>query len=478
VSTAIVWFRQDLRLTDHPALAEAAALHRHLVPVFIWSPGEEGDWPPGGASRWWLHGSLGALDADLRRRGSRLVLRRGPAARVLLDLVRETGADTVWWTIRYEPALRARDRQIVVALRAAGVRAAPRPGRLLHDPRSVRTGDGEPYTVFTPFWRRAQETLDTEPVLGRPRLGPSRSPASWPASLPLAALGLEPRPDRAAGLRETWTPGEAGARRRLERFLDGGIAAYGTGRDQPGRDATSMLSPHLHHGELSPREVWNAVRQRVRADGRLREGAAGFLRQLGWREFGYHLLFHFPQTATAPLRERFAAFPWEPDAGLLRAWQRGRTGYPLVDAGMRQLWRTGWMHNRVRMAAASFLTKHLLQPWLEGARWFWDTLVDADLANNTLGWQWTAGSGADAQPYFRIFNPVVQGRRYDGSGDFVRRWLPQLAALPDRWVHGPFEAPEEVLSTAGVTLGRTYPRPIVAHAAARERALAAWDRIR
>ena len=298
--------------------------------------------------------------------------------------------------------------------------------------------------------------------------------------LALDQLELEPTIDWAAGLRQEWTPGKKGAQQRLQRFIAGGLTEYETGRDEPGADGVSQLSPHLHFGEISPRQIWHAVQDAARANRKtnLRRSAEAYLRQLGWREFAYHLLFHAPQTCGQPLREKFARFAWRDDPDAMRAWQRGRTGHPLVDAGMRQLWKTGWMHNRVRMVVASFLIKHLMLSWQSGSRWFWDTLVDADLANNTLGWQWTAGCGADAAPFFRIFNPMSQGEKFDPDGTYVRRWVSELARLPNEWVHRPWETPPSVLAEAGIKLGRDYPWPIVDHAEARQRALEEFARIK
>ena len=458
---ALVWFRLDLRVADNPALAQAVAAHDAVTPVFIWAPEEETPWAPGGASRWWLHQSLRAFQADLAARNSRLILRRGPTADVLMTLAAETGARAVYWNRRYEPAMIARDREIQRRFREAGLAAEGFPGNLLYEPGTVANREGKPFRVFTAFWRAWRSMPAPALSLDAPTRLPS--PERWPDSLPLADLALEPKIDWAAGLRETWQPGEAGALQQLNAFLRDHVDAYTAERDRPDHEGTSRLSPHLHFGEISARQVWHALSPHPNAE--------PYLRQIAWREFAYHLLFHFPQTPNEALRPEFRRFPWQLDPRMLHAWTRGRTGYPFVDAGMRELWRTGWMHNRVRMVTASFLVKHLLIPWQEGARWFWDTLVDADLANNTLGWQWCAGCGADAAPYFRIFNPVLQGEKFDPAGAYVRRWIPELARLPDAWIHKP--APREVLAAAGVELGRTYPAQVVDHQAARERALAA-----
>jgi deoxyribodipyrimidine photo-lyase len=396
----------------------------------------------------------------------------------LLELVRETGAGAVFWNRRYEPAVRTRDAQVERALLDAGCEARAFNGALLHEPETIRNRSGGPFRVFTPFWRHCLAQPDPSAPLPAPETLPS--PRRWPVSLPLEALELLPRLSWAEGFRALWQPGETGAQARLEAFLAEGLRRYGEARNRPDLPGTSRLSPHLHFGEISARQVWHAVGAAAGRWGwpRARWRRTEFLTELGWREFAHHLLFHFPHTSERPLREEFARFPWRRDAAWLRAWQRGRTGYPIVDAGMRELWATGWMHNRVRMIVASFLVKDLLLPWLEGARWFWDTLVDADLANNTLGWQWSAGCGADAAPFFRIFNPTVQGRKFDPNGHYVRRWCPELAALPDAWIHEPDRAPLDVLRRAGVEPGRTYPLPVIRHVIARERALEAFAKLR
>ncbi len=465
----LVWFRLDLRLADNPALAAADRSGRPVVPVFIWAPEEETPWPPGAASRWWLHHSLAALDTELRAMGSRLVIRRGPAADALHALRRETAADAVFWNRRYEPAVRARDDAVAAALRADGVRTETFNSALLFEPEKMRTQSGAPYRVFTPFWKACLAAPEPEEPLPAPRALPA--PIAWPVSEPLESLDLLPRIAWDGGLRETWTPGERGAQTAMEHFLENALASYSDGRDRPDQAHTSRLSPYLHFGEIGPRQIWQAAREteNVRAERGLMRGAESYLREVGWREFAYHLLYHFPHTTERPLDARFERFPWKVDPAGLRAWKKGRTGYPIVDAGMRELWRTGWMHNRARMIAASFLVKDLLIPWLEGARWFWDTLVDADLANNTLGWQWTAGCGADAAPYFRIFNPVLQGQKFDPEGAYVRRWIPELAGAAPAFIHEPWRLPRP---PAG------YPPPILDHGEARDRALAALSEIR
>lgn len=478
VPPAIVWFRLDLRLADHAALWTAVHKAGSVLPVFIHAPEEEAPWEPGGASRWWLHQSLKSLDAALRSAGSRLIIRRGSAGETLRALVRETGAAAVYWNRRYEPASQALEAKTSEALRADGVAVESFNAALLREPWMVQNQSGKPFQVFTPFWRHCLAKPDPASPLPAPDQLPT--PTRWPKSLSLCALELEPKINWAAGMKAIWQPGEAGARAGLRSFLAAGLDHYDNGRNRPDLPGTSRLSPHLHFGEISPRQIWHAVRQHAEARGipEARWRTSQFLAELGWREFAHHLLYHFPHTPDEPLRTEFQAFPWNRNADWLRAWQRGRTGYPIVDAGMRELWTTGWMHNRVRMITASFLVKDLLISWKEGARWFWDTLVDADLAQNTLGWQWTAGCGADAAPYFRVFNPVSQGEKFDPSGAYVRRWCPELAKLSDKWLHRPFEAPPGVLAEAGIQLGRTYPKPVVNHTIARHVALEALSRMK
>jgi deoxyribodipyrimidine photo-lyase len=476
MTPAIVWFRQDLRLADHAALAAAVKRGGPVIPLFVWAPEAEGAWPAGAASRWWLHQSLTRLSEDLRDKGNALIIRRGSPGTVLVDVARATGATSIYWTRRYEPAVVACDLALERDLQAAGLEVGIFGGALLHEPEGIRNKSGKPFQVFTPFWRACLMRPDPEESLVSPKHVTGMPGLT---SLPLGTLELEPKIPWAGGLAATWHPGRTGAVRQLERFLKEGYEEYSERRNYPGEFGTSGLSPHLHFGEISPREVWNAVR---RMAGRRPKLAAAwrssqFLVELGWREFAHHLLVHFPTTPEEPLRSEFNRFPWRSNADWRRAWQRGRTGYPLVDAGMRELWATGWMHNRVRMVVASFLVKNLLISWQEGARWFWDTLVDADLANNTLGWQWSAGCGADAAPYFRIFNPVTQSQKFDSHGVYIRRWVPELSLLDDEWIHRPWEAPEPVLCRAGIELDRDYPMPIVSHAIAREIALEAYGKL-
>lgn len=470
----IVWYRQDLRLTDQPALAAAAA-RGPVVPVYILSDDEEGGWAPGGASRWWLHHSLKSLSSALTQAGAGLVLRKGPALQVLLDLARSTGASGVVWNRRYEPAAIARDTAVKTGLRQAGLTADSYNASLLFEPWEIKTGSGGPFKVFTPYWNACRAA--SEPPA--PLKAPSRltGPRARPATLKLDELKLLPEIGWDKGFYEHWTPGEAGASRESNLFIKTLLDSYAVQRDVPAVRGTSRLSAHLHWGEIGPRQLWHAVTTAAARAGRggaPGKGAETYLKELCWREFAYHVLYHQPRTVDAPLREEFEKVAWSKDRSALKRWQQGRTGYPIVDAGLRELWVTGWMHNRVRMIVGSFLTKDLLIDWRKGAEWFWDTLVDADLASNTFGWQWVAGCGADAAPYFRIFNPILQSERFDPQGEYLRRWLPELGDLAAPWIHRPWEAPPEVLRRAGVRLGEEYPLPMVDHAQARERTLEAF----
>ncbi len=467
-SPSIVWFRQDLRLADHPALAHAAA-RGAVIPVFVLD--EVGGRPIGGASRWWLHHSLNALRESL----GGLVLLRGNAHELLPELARRTGARSVLWNRCYEPQARASQQAVAQALEHQGIAAESFPGSLLWEPGQIRTLEGAAFKVFTPFWRAALKV----PIADCVRAPKVRLGALEGLGDSLPDWHLLPRsPDWATGLADTWSPGEQGARRRLKTFLAKNLLGYEELRNRPDRPGVSCLSAHLHFGEISPRQIWAAVHTVTARDPDLKADGEKFLAEIGWREFSYQLLVQFPQLPENNWRGEFDRYPWIENTAQLAAWRAGRTGYPLVDAGMRELWHTGYMHNRVRMVAASFLIKHLRIHWRHGEAWFWDTLVDADLANNAASWQWVAGSGADASPYFRIFNPIEQGRKFDPEGRYVRRWCPELAALPDVYLHTPFEAPPEVLLAAGVSLGHTYPMPIVEHRAARAAALAGYQAVR
>jgi len=457
MSNAIVWFRADLRLADNPALSAALEAGHAVIPVYVVDEARPEIRPLGTAAGWWLHQSLQALDAALRSRGSRLVLLRGPAERVIEKLVTECQADAVYWNRLYDHGTRGRDARLKQSLLARGVRAQSFKAGLLVEPWEVRTKSGMPFKVFTPFWRACRSQAKP----GRPLEAPARLPRLADSVAGESVPTLEHEKSTAC-FAAHWTPGEASALNRLSSFLDDGLESYHVQRDVPALDATSRLSPHLAFGELSPRQIWNAVAAR-------RPSPAGekYLSEIGWREFAYTLLFHVDDLDRCSMRPEFDGLPWLDHQELIEAWQHGRTGYPIVDAGMRQLLATGWMHNRVRMITASFLTKHLLTDWRIGERWFWNRLVDADPANNPVGWQWVSGSGADAAPFFRIFNPVLQGEKFDPDGTYVKRWLPELARLPAKAIHRPWTVDPRLSP-------QRYPQPIVDHAAARQRALDAF----
>jgi len=473
--TIVVRFHSHMRTADHPALRRAVERGGRLVPVYV-ADGDESEWPPGPNQRRWRVASLRVLAERLAEAGHRLIIREGAPAGELRDIADQIEADAVHWNRRYRPDQRRRDEAAAEALREAGVEVRIFAGQLLHDPEAIETSSGGPYHVFTPFWRKFLDRVEVGEPLAEPSLAAIEAPERELATLEPAELTREGG-EIAPEFESWWRPGGPAARERLAAFADDGVEAYPERRDDLSATGTSRLSPRLQHGEVTPRQVWHAL-----ADGPPKDEAErprdAFLRQIVWREFSYHLLHHYPETATRPLREKFREFDWRDDPEGLERWQRGRTGYPVVDAGMRQLQQTGWMHNRARMTVASFLTKDLRIHWRRGAEWFWHHLVDADLANNTMGWQWAAGSGADAQPFFRIFNPVSQGERHDPAGAYVRRYLPELAEMPEEYIHRPWEAPGEVLDEAGVAIGEDYPAPVVDHGEAREAALEAWRRIK
>ncbi|WP_321504429.1 deoxyribodipyrimidine photo-lyase [Breoghania sp.] len=469
----IVWFRDDLRLADNPALFHAARSGAPVLALYLLEPEDALRRQPGAAALWWLHGSLESLGRDLASRGVPLSLLRGSAHATLPALAHSVGACAVSWNRRPGACSREKDEILAAPLKDEGVDARHFPANMLFEPGSVRTGSGGPYRVFTPFWRAARQMTPESPlpvpeeIMGWRGAFESDNLDDW---------ALRPtRPNWASGLAQAWTPGEANARRRLDAFMEGAIRDYGAGRDFPASAATSLLSPSLRFGEISVREIWYRVGAAMHAKEAPEADAEKFLSEVGWREFCHHLLCDHPDLATRNFNSAFDHFDWASDSRGLEAWQKGQTGYPIVDAGMRELWATGWMHNRVRMITASFLTKHLLIDWREGERWFWDTLVDADPANNPAGWQWVAGCGADAAPYFRIFNPVLQGEKFDPDGAYVRHWVPELERLDKRWLHKPWEAPARMLAEAQIRLGETYPQPVVDHGAARKRALATYE---
>jgi deoxyribodipyrimidine photo-lyase len=472
----IYWFRHDLRLTDLPAL-HAGAATGSVIPVFILDDDTPGDWRLGGASRWWLHHSLTALGRRIAEQGGELLFFRGQPEAILPSLCKSTQAQGVYCSRQYQPWSETEERRVHETLSAQGVFLKRYPGHVLFEPGTVLTGAGTPYKVFTPFWRAARAL--PPPATPLPETTPNWAPAGAHRGQTLDELALCPtQPNWAAGWEDLWTPGEIGAQQTLDTFLANGVARYDGGRDIPSEINTSRLSPHLKFGEISPRQVWHRAQHTAAQRPQIAGQVDKFLSEIGWREFCYQLLGLFPDMPEQAFKSPFAQFPWAASAELIAAWEQGRTGYPIVDAGMRELWQTGFMHNRVRMITASFLTKHLLAPWQVGERWFWDCLLDADLAANACSWQWVAGSGADAAPYFRIFNPVAQGEKFDPKGLYVKRWCPELGELPPKYVHKPWEAPPLTLAQADVKLGDNYPYPVVDHASARQQALAAYDTIK
>lgn len=469
----VMWFRHDLRIEDNAALVAAAESGAPVIALYVLDDASPGLWRAGGASRWWLGRSLTALRRTLSKRyGVQLAVMRGAAGEVLSRVAERTGASVVYCSRDYEPWSIGAEQEAHDRLGACGVALKRFRGRVLFEPDSVKTQGGRPFQVFSAYWR-AVNTLDVGMAIDVPK-----RLSAWPKTSSIddtetwAEITREPKWSKGFG--ESWQPGADGAQARLAAFLNGHPGSYASLRDRPDLVATSQLSPHLHFGEISPRQVWHAARAHAAVFPDATAGLDTFLKEIGWREFSYHLLFHWPDLPVVPLRQEFAGFDWQNDSAALAAWQKGHTGYPIVDAGMRQLWQTGWMHNRVRMIVASFLVKDLLISWQQGEAWFWDCLVDADLAANAASWQWVAGSGADAAPYFRIFNPVKQGMTFDPDGTYVRQFVPELGKLENRYIHAPWTAPAEVLARANVELGVSYPAPIVDHGKARARALAAF----
>lgn len=468
MNSAIVWFRHDLRLADNPALHHALQNHKQVILAYIHTPDEAAPWQPGAARRWWQHHSLAVLQHSIEKLGGKLLLRQGPSLAALQTLIIESGAKALYWNRTTEPALVKRDALIEQALTAQGVDCHSFYGNLLYTPGSIKTQGGKPYQIFTPFWRECKKQGLGEPPLPTPQqLHPTTLP-----SLPLAALALLPTTPWDEGLKESWQPGEATAQQQLEQFCDDALHKYPEQRDQPAHPSTSRLSPYLANGEISPRQITAALMQQFIGNNSSASSVETVIRQLGWREFAHHILHHYPHTAEQPLNERYQQFPWQQNPKLLQAWQQGRTGFPLIDAGMRQLWQTGWMHNRVRMVVASFLCKNGLIHWRQGAEWFWDTLVDADLASNSLNWQWAAGCGADAAPYFRVFNPVRQSERFDANGKYLRHWLPELSTAPTKLIHQPWKINRNPHQQIGLAIGNSYPPPILDLNITRQQAIA------
>ncbi len=466
----IVWFRRDLRMADNPALHKAAQSGRPVVPLYIYETNRERDM--GAARNLWLHYALEDLASSLKSVGAQLVIRQGKAADILADVIKEAGVDTVYWNRRYAKDGRDIDEAIKSDLKSRGLTAESFNANLLSEPWEVETKTGGYYKVFTPYWRAAKDHLNLSEPLPTPETLNGYNGQLQSDQLDLKTNGKVNGQAWTDMVMTDWQASEAGAHERLADFLDGPIEDYAEDRNRPDKEnGTSRLSPYLAHGQISPRQIWHAVKDNDYS-------STKFLSEIGWREFSYVLLFHNPDLATENYKKDFDAFPWDVDEQALERWQHGLTGYPFVDAGMRELWQTGWQHNRVRMVCASFLIKHLLLDWRAGEDWYWDTLLEADPASNAASWQWVAGSGADAAPYFRIFNPFTQGEKFDPNGDYVRKYVPELKHLPNKFIHRPWEAPELVLKEADVKLGQTYPKPIVDHKHARERALEAYKATR
>ena len=472
VKPIILWFRQDLRLEDNPALLAAHESGQPIIPIYILDDVNSGEWKMGGASRWWLHQSLGALNKSL---DGHLFFEAGDPETILFDVVRQTGADKIYWNRCYDPWRIQRDTLIKKNLSSEALEIKSFNGALLFEPHKVLKKDGTPYRVFTPFYKKGCLERGGEPPM--PTSKPEDLDLQNHKRLALDDLKLIPDITWYEEMQTEWQPGEVGAQTCLRVFLENGLKGYKEGRNFPVRENVSRLSPYLHFGEISPNDVWHTAKS-VMIMEQCENDGEHFLSEIGWREFSNTLLYHFPDIPRNNLQKKFDAFPWREDAAALRSWQSGQTGYPIVDAGMRELWQTGYMHNRLRMIVGSFLVKNLLLHWHHGEDWFWDTLVDADLANNAASWQWIAGCGADAAPYFRIFNPVTQGQKFDGTGAYVRRFVPELSKLPDKFLHNPWEAPEDVLEHAEVILDKNYPSPIVDLKLSRERALAAYKSLK
>lgn len=461
----IIWFRQDLRLSDNPALIAALENGAPIIPLYIHDTSQNPAW--GGASLWWLHYSLTALDASLQKLGGGLILRRGDPLKIIPQLMQETNATSIYLNRCYEPYAVARDTALKQQLTDNGHEYFSFKANLLFEPWEIKNQQEKPYGVFTPFWKACLTKGDMDAPLPVPKK------INFAGGIKTEKLSgwkfLPTKPDWAGGMRNAWEVGEFAAQKRLREFLDHELKGYAGGRDRPDQNHVSRLSPHLHWGEISARQIFYAVDVAVAQNHSLGRDAEKFKSEIGWREFSYSLLFHNPNLSSEPLQQRFRNFPWHENKKHLHAWQRGQTGYPIIDAGMRELWATGYMHNRVRMIVASFLVKNLLQPWQHGEAWFWDTLCDADLANNSASWQWVAGCGADAAPYFRVFNPVLQGEKFDPDGNYIRRWVPELKAVPNRWLHKPWQME---------TPPKDYPVPIVDLLASRDRALKAFQMLK
>ena len=468
---AIVWFRKDLRILDNPCLDFALRAGKEIIPVFIWDKNEGGQWSPGATSRWWLRNTLDSLRSSFEELGGKLIFRTGKAEKILPMVVSETNPDSVYFSRVYDPAGLVTQNSVEKALEKKGIAVYSFNASLLNEPWEIKNGTGRPFQVFTPYWKVSRGGIHREPASYKPSdISFANEPIQSQRLEELDLLPNHPWPEK---LSEHWNVSEAAGHELIAQTAEVLTRSYSSHRNIPSVEGTSRLSPYLAWGLVSPRQICQAVLQAQRKDNA--KGVEDYLAEIGWREFSYHLLYHFPSIPDRPLRPKYANFPWRKDRGALQKWKYGRTGYPLVDAGMHQLYETGWMHNRVRMVVASFLVKHLLLSWSEGAKWFWDTLVDADLASNTQGWQWAAGCGADAAPYFRIFNPILQGEKFDRDGRYVKYWIPSLSNMPSKWIFRPWKADPLLLRKHDIKLGIHYPMPCVDHSRARTRALAALN---
>jgi deoxyribodipyrimidine photo-lyase len=469
---SIHWFRQDLRLSDNPALS-AAIESGDILPIYILDDINSNDSKMGEASRWWLHHSLSSLNKKL---DGKISFYNGDPKEIFSTLSEQYNVKSIYWNRCYEPWRIKRDKDLKISLENKNIHIKTHNGSLLWEPWTVLKNDGTPYRVFSPYYKRGcLDALAPREPIKEPSL--SNIISNSYEGLSLNDLDLLPNVGWYEDMENLWSPGEDGAKEKLHKFLDYGLLGYKEGRNFPSRENVSQLSPHMHFGEVSPNQVWYGAQ--------LKEGEKGidkdlkhFLSELGWREFSYSLLYHFPTLPKENLQKKFDNFPWIENSEYFEKWKKGQTGYPIVDAGMRELWQTGYMHNRVRMIVGSFLVKNLLLHWHEGEKWFWDCLIDADLASNSASWQWVAGSGADAAPYFRIFNPVTQGLRFDPDGEYTKKYVPELKDLPSKYLYSPWEAPLDILNDAGVTLGKNYPNPVVDLKQSREKALDAFSVIR
>jgi deoxyribodipyrimidine photo-lyase len=477
MATTLVWLRQDLRLSDNPALYHAASTKDSIIPIYIYDEIVPQQWQIGGAQRWWLHHSLTKLSEQFAKKGMALILRRGDPKKILPEIIKATQANAIYWNRCYEPYARQLELALQNKLASLNIEVKSFEGNLLFEPNAIKNQQGSYYKVFNAFWRACLSSHEPGTPLAIPKLSTHSQKKIHSDQLSDWQL-LPTKPNWAKNWGKLWVIGELAAQKKLTRFLENQLNNYAEARDIPNIDGTSLLSPHLHFGEISPRQIWYATKQALMHASKSHRHAERFLAEIGWREFSYYLLYHFPKLPEQPFQHKFSGFAWRYNKKDLQAWQRGLTGYPIVDAGMRQLWQTGWMHNRVRMIVASFLTKDLLIPWQQGEAWFWDTLVDADLASNSASWQWVAGSGADAAPYFRIFNPSLQGKKFDPEGEYVRRWIPELAKLPNKFTHTPWQATSEILLKAGIRLGTDYPRPIVDHDISRKTSLELFKQLK